>query len=196
MTDRLIITYTVGAALVTLVVMIGLFRITFGQWARPGQLVNAALAAKFEQLARAGNSSCSAGFNDSIAVLPDTARLRGSCCSAMDMHRYVEQIQGLLKYANIPEIPPDPYDIEVGLAKKLKSNYDAELTLEQQAAYDYAMANSDEQGPCCCRCWRWYVYGGLAKLLIQKYNFTGEQVTEVWNLSDGCGGPGDHVTHS
>ena len=39
------------------------------------------------------------------------------------------------------------------------------------------------------------LHGGLGKLLIQKYNFTGEQVTEVWNLSDGCGGAGDHATH-
>jgi hypothetical protein len=62
------------------------------------------------------------------------------------------------------------------------------LTPAQQAAYDYAMQHSEEHGPCCCHCWRWHVYGGLAKVLIREREFTGEQVTEIWNLSDGCGG--------
>lgn len=154
-----------------------------------------ALAAKFETLAKAGNSTCSMAFNDSIETMPDDARLQGSCCSPMDPHRYQEQVEGLKKFKDIPEIPSDPYDIPVSLAKQLKAQYDVQLTPEQQAAYDYATANSNEKGPCCCKCWRWYVYGGLAKLLIQKYGFTGEQVVEVWNLSDGCGGPGDHAGH-
>lgn len=154
-----------------------------------------ALAPKFETLSKNGNSTCSAVFADSIDMMADTGRIQGSCCSAMDMHRYTEQIEGLRKYANIREIPPDPYDIDAGLAKQLKSYYDVGLTDTEQEAYDYAMQNSHEKGPCCCRCWRWYVYGGLAKLLIQKYGFTGERVTEVWNLSDGCGGAGDHATH-
>ena len=127
--------------------------------------------------------------------MPDTARLQGSCCSPMDMHRYAEQVEGLKKYKDILEIPQNPYDIDASLAKTLKAYCDVELTPEQQKSYDYAMQNSMEKGPCCCRCWRWYVYGGLGKLLIQKYNFTGEQVTEIWNLSDGCGGAGDHATH-
>src|SRR3989344_3759223 len=147
---------------------------------------NDALAAKFERLSKNGNSSCSGAFTQSIDGMPDTSRLQGSCCSPMDMHRYAEQVTGLAKYKNIPEIPSDPYDIDTGLAKKLKAYHDVELTPEQQKAYDYAMTNSNENGPCCCTCWRWYVYGGLGKLLIQKYNFTGEQITEVWNLSDGC----------
>jgi len=154
-----------------------------------------AMAAKFESLSKSGNSTCSATFTDSIDAMPDTGRLQGSCCSPMDPHRYQEQVTGLAKFKDIPEIPSDPYDIDAALAKQLKAYYDVELTPEQQAAYDYAMQHSKEKGPCCCKCWRWYVYGGLGKLLIQKYGFTGEQVTEVWNLSDGCGGPGDHVTH-
>jgi hypothetical protein len=110
----------------------------------------------------------------------------------MDMHRYEEQVTGLKKYQDISEIPPNPYDIDAGLAQTLKAYYDIKLIPEQQKAYDYAMQNSMEKGPCCCKCWRWHVYGGLGKLLIQKYNFTGEQVTEIWNLSDGCGGAGEH----
>jgi len=159
-------------------------------------VLDTALAAKFDMLSKNGNSSCSGAFKDSIDSMPDSGRLQGSCCSPMNMHRYEEQVTGLNKYQNIPEIPSDPYNIDAGLAKNLKAYYDIELTPDQQKAYDYAMANSMEKGPCCCKCWRWYVYGGLGKLLIQKYNFTGEQVTEIWNLSDGCGGPGDHASHS
>jgi len=105
-------------------------------------------------------------------------------------------VQGLQKYKNVKEIPQDPYDIEASLAKKLQTHYDDALSSEQQRAYDYAMANSKEKGPCCCKCWRWYVYGGLGKYLIKKMGYSGKQVTEVWNLSDGCGGEGDHVNHA
>ena len=156
-------------------------------------LVNEALAAKFDYLSKHGDSSCSGTFRDSIASMPDNARLQGSCCSPMSMHRYGEQVEGLKKYQNIPEIPPDPYDIEAKLAKKLMADYDSiQLSAEEQKAYDYAMQNSDEKGPCCCKCWRWNVYGGLGKILIKNYKFTGQQVTQVWNLSDGCGGDSEH----
>ena len=154
--------------------------------------VDSVLAVRFEQLSQHGNSACSSAFKDSISMIADNARIQGSCCSPMSIHRYTEQVTGLEKYKNIPEIPPDPYDIEAKLAKKFQSYYDMELTLEEQQVYDYAMANSNEKGPCCCKCWRWYVYGGLAKYLIKDYKFTGEQITEVWNLSDGCGGDSEH----
>lgn len=154
-----------------------------------------AMAAKFDMLSKNGNSACSAAFADSIDTMPESGRIQGSCCSPMDPHRYEEQVTGLTKFKDIPEIPPNPYDIDAALAKQLKAYYDVQLTPEQQQAYDYAMQNSNEKGPCCCKCWRWYVYGGLGKLLIQKYQFTGQLVTEVWNLSDGCGGPGDHAGH-
>lgn len=156
-------------------------------------IVQTALAAKFNYLSQNGNSSCPASFKESIPSLPAGERLRGSCCSPMNLHRYTEQVEGLQKYLYILEIPPDPYDIETGLTQKLLSYYEVELTPDEQKVYDYAMANSHEKGPCCCKCWRWYVYGGLGKLLIRNYGFNGEQLTEVWNLSDGCGGAGDHL---
>ncbi len=153
-----------------------------------------ALVARFDYLSRNGNSFCSNSYRDSIASMPDNARLQGSCCSAMSMHRYTEQVKGLEKYKQFPEIPSDPYDIEAGLAKKLSSYYDTiQLSAEEQKEYDYAMQNSKEKGPCCCKCWRWNVYGGLGKYLIKNRNFTGQQVTEIWNLSDGCGGDSDHL---
>jgi len=160
-------------------------------------VVNGALAARFDYLSKNGNSSCSTSFRTSISSMPDDERLRGSCCSPMSMHRYSEQIEGLKKFKsvagqNIDKIPDDPYDIEAGLTKELMSYYDTGLTPDEQKAYDYAMQNSDEKGPCCCKCWRWYVYGGLGKYLIKNHGFTGEQVTQVWNLSDGCGGDSEH----
>lgn len=156
---------------------------------------NQALAAQFEYLSKNGNSSCSLSFKESIPNMPDNAKLQGSCCSLMNMHRYTEQVEGLKKYKDIKEIPSDPYNIDAKIAKMLLSHYDDTLTPEQQKEYDYAMQNSMEKGPCCCKCWRWYVYGGLAKYLIKNNNFNGKQITEIWNLSDGCGGPGDHVNH-
>ena len=160
-------------------------------------IVSEALAARFDYLIQNGNSSCSASFKNSIASMPDDARLQGSCCSPMLTHRYSEQIEGLKKFKssaeqNIDKIPEDPYDIKAGLAKELMAYYDMELSSEERKAYDYAMENSSEKGPCCCKCWRWYVYGGLGKYLIKNHGFTGEQVTEVWNLSDGCGGDSEH----
>ena len=131
-------------------------------------VADTALAAKFDQLSKNGNSSCSATFKDSIAGMPDTAQLQGSCCSPMNMHRYSEQVEGLKKYKDIKEIPSDPYDIDASLAKQMLAHYDDELTPEQQSAYDYAMKYSHEKGPCCCKCWRWYVYGGLGKYLIEN----------------------------
>lgn len=163
-------------------------------------IANTVLAAKFENLSQNGNSSCSAGFKDSITDMPKGQHLKGSCCSPMSIHRYSEQVEGLEQFKSIAGqdielIPDDPYDIEAGLAQELIGYYDLELTPKEQEAYDYAMLNSSEKGPCCCKCWRWYVYGGLGKYLVKNHNFTGEQLTELWNLSDGCGGAGDHVTH-
>jgi len=112
----------------------------------------------------------------------------------MSLHRYEEQVEGLKEYSDIPQIPTDPYDISVEKAKELL-NYKNTIKLsgEQQNTYNDAMKMSDEGGPCCCKCWRWGVYEGLAEYLIVIENFTAEQVAEVWNLSDGCGGEG-HAT--
>jgi len=85
--------------------------------------VSQALEEKFNYLSRSGNSACSAAFRNSISSMPDTERLRGSCCSAMNLHRYGEQVDGLKKYSDIQEIPPDPYDVEVGLACIMPDTY-------------------------------------------------------------------------
>src|SRR3989344_2354984 len=95
-------------------------------------VVNEALAARFDYLSKNGNSSCSASFRNSITSMPDDERLRGSCCSPMSVHRYSEQVEGLVKFKSAirpldelgaSKIPDDPYDIEAGLAKELISYY-------------------------------------------------------------------------
>jgi hypothetical protein len=146
------------------------------------------LRARFEHLSKNGNSNCSRQFMEAIPSMPADGRLQGSCCSPMDLHRYGEQVDGLKTFAEIDLIPPDPYDIPAPLAARLLQFYETSLSPEQQAAYDYAMQNSNERGPCCCRCWRWAVYGGLAKHLIRDRGFSGEQIARIWDLSDGCGG--------
>jgi hypothetical protein len=147
---------------------------------------------RFDYLSAHGNSTCAASFTESIARMPVTARLQGSCCSPMDRHRYGEQVQAVVKYSAIPEIPPDPYDIAAGDAQKAMRYYDLALSQNEEKAYKYAMDHSDEKGPCCCQCWRWRVYGGLRKFLIREHRFTGEQLVDVWNLSSGCGGGAEH----
>ena len=81
---------------------------------------DAALMKRFDFLSQNGNVNCSAEFEASIATMPADARLQGSCCAPMDGARYITQIKGIRKYADISEIPPDPYDIPAGLAQRLR----------------------------------------------------------------------------
>ncbi|MBI2134349.1 hypothetical protein HYU09_00015 [Candidatus Woesearchaeota archaeon] len=144
---------------------------------------------KFSKLSNAKTNFCAKA--DFINYKQDGERLQGSCCSAMDFHRYQEQIEGLKKFSKIKQVPEDPYDIPVSLAKELLGYKNGiQLTAEQQAVYDNAMKMSHEGGPCCCRCWRWDAFEGLAKYLITEHDFSSEQIAEVWDLSDGCGGKG------
>ena len=153
------------------------------------------LTARFQYLSQQGNVECSVQFEKSIATMPPDAKLQGSCCAPMDEARYRQQIEGLKKYADIAEVPPDPYDISAPLAHRLMGYYDLALNKEEQSAYDYAMQHSDMQGPCCCKCWRWKVYGGLGKYLIRTRHYTGQQLTDLWNVGQGCGGPTDTKMH-
>jgi hypothetical protein len=153
------------------------------------------LKRRFEALSQHGNVECSVQFEKSIATMPADGRLQGSCCAPMDEARYRQQIEGLKKYADIAEVPPDPYDISARLAHTLMGYYTSALNKDEQAAYDYAMEHSDMQGPCCCKCWRWKVYGGLGKYLIRTRHYTGQQLTDLWNVGQGCGGAADTKMH-
>lgn len=129
-----------------------------------------------------------------LADIPDGQRMQGSCCSPMVFHSYEEQIRGLhTQYGNQESIPSDPYNVSVKWAKHMIEYYeDTELPEEQQRMYDEAVALSDEGGPCCCKCWHWYAYGGLGKKLILEHGFTAEHVAQVWDLSGACGGSHSH----
>ncbi len=144
---------------------------------------------KFQLLSSQGNSSCSQDFRSSILSMPDDKRLQGSCCSPMVFTKYKEQVAGLKKYTDVPEVPSDPYDIPASLAKKLLE-YDTSITptTDEQKILDKAVADSPEKGYCCCKCWRWYVYEGLSKYLVREKHFTSEQITDILANSDGCGG--------
>ena len=109
----------------------------------------------------------------------------------MDLHRYQEQVEGLKQYSHISQIPEDPYDISAALAKEL-FGYQKSITLttEQQKIYDQAMELSHEGGPCCCKCWRWHAFEGQAKYLITQYNWNSQQIADLGDLQDGCGGAG------
>ena len=155
------------------------------------EMNDAALKSRFEFLSQHGNVECSTKFEASIATMAPDAKLQGSCCAPMDEARYRQQIDGLKKYSEIVEVPPDPYDISAPLAHKLMGYYDLALSKEEQAAYDYAMEHSDMQGPCCCKCWRWKVYGGLGKYLISTRHYAGQQLVDLWNIGQGCGGATD-----
>ena len=87
---------------------------SFLQTKPPGQKIpsaGVALAAKFDELSQNGNSTCMGSFVDSIKEMESGQHLQGSCCSPMSLHRYIEQVEGLKKYASVPEIPPDPIAI-------------------------------------------------------------------------------------
>ena len=143
---------------------------------------------QFNYLSKNGNSNCSAQFHDSISSMPASTRIQGSCCGPMSLHRYKEQVEALKEFAKFPEIPPDPYDIDSVLAARMLREYKAELNRVNFVKYNTAMGMSAEGGPCCCKCWRWEVLGGMGKVLIRDRHIDGKTLARIWDLTDGCGG--------
>lgn len=146
---------------------------------------------RFAVLSRRHTNQCGPQPASLTSIAVD-GRLQGSCCSPMNYERYLRQLRGLHRYDNVPEVPADPYDIPVTLAKQLIA-YDREIALSprQQSVYDEAVKLSHEHGPCCCHCWRWETFEGQAKALISRRNYSAAQIAEIWNLEDGCGGPSE-----
>lgn len=150
------------------------------------------IEARFSVLSEQRTNSCGGGKDYVGQLSADGTRIQGSCCSAMSEHSYKEQIEGLKEYSGYTIIPSDPYDVSSQWAEDMIAyNDETALTQEQQAVYDEAMEVSHE-GPCCCMCWHWYAYSGLAKYLIINEDFSAQQVADVWNLSDACGGEHNH----
>lgn len=115
--------------------------------------------------------------------------LGGQCCGALkDTKEYHEQLQALKKYSYVKDIPLNPYKTPVELAKKwIDYDNSTNLTAKEQGVYDEAMNMSKEKGPCCCKCWHYYVNEGIAKKLIKDFNFNSKQIADYWDVSDICG---------
>jgi hypothetical protein len=145
--------------------------------------------ARFAELTSAKSNYCSLDAQ-TVMGYPDDHRMQGACCNPMDRDKYRQQVDGLRRYAEIPEVPKDPYDIEAGLAKRLLG-YDETITLDagEQATFDEAMGMTEDGGPCCCQCWRWDMTEGLAKFLITEHDMPADEVAEIADLTNGCGGP-------
>jgi len=128
------------------------------------------------------------------------SNLGGQCCGVLtDIEAYEVQLQALEKFieenSNIDIIPRDPYDIPVEQAQLLTSFDKISLTAQQQGVYDKAMKMSHHGGPCCCKCWKWYVMSGLAKKLIVDYGWDEQQIAELWDTSSSCGHKEDTNMH-
>jgi|SRR5579859_1573095 len=129
--------------------------------------------------------SCVAGGTDLASTTG--MFLGGQCCGPMkDLAAYNKELQDLQQYKNIPDVPMNPYKTPVALAKKW-IDYDKSTTLSasEQAIMDQAMKMSKE-GPCCCKCWHYYVNEGIAKKMIIDYHYTSQQVAAYWDTSSIC----------
>jgi hypothetical protein len=185
-----------GAALVALALAFAVARLVSSRGVSAAELKQAetarvasgTLKQRFVLLSARHTNQCGL-TSTNLNALAVHGRLQGSCCRPMVFSRYVRQVTGLRAFAPVAEIPADPYDIPVSLAKRLTGYGNSiELNRAQQAAYDRSVELSTEHGPCCCHCWRWYALKGQAMALISRRQYSAAQVAQVWNLEDGCGG--------
>jgi hypothetical protein len=189
MSRRIVIAVALGLAAIAL--LVGVDR-SSGPSAHgkptPGATALAGSDAKFSFLAAQNSNSCSLDAKQ-VRSDPSQMRLQGSCCSAMDRASYKGQVNGLREFAALPQIPVDPYDVSVGLAKRLL-NYDRNLHLNpaRKSIYKRAMSMTSEGAPCCCFCWRWIAFRGLSKLLIVRKHWPAPKLARLISLLDGCGG--------
>lgn len=74
--------------------------------------------------------------------------------------------QGRLSAA-IAQIPADSYGIPAGLARRpIRYQLTMHVMPAQRRICDAAMRLTSEKGPCCCGCWRWTAFQGLARYVI------------------------------
>ena len=148
-------------------------------------------AEKFAYLASQTSNTCGLQAEG----ISSFGSIQGSCCAPMDLHTYQEQVEALKTYAEILQIPPDPYDVSAEQARELLTfKEEIELTAPQQNTYQQAAELSEEGGPCCCQCWHWDAYEGLAKYLITDLGWGAQQVADLWDMSSACGGAGHNHT--
>jgi len=130
--------------------------------------------------------SCVAG-DSTLSATTTGIYLGGQCCGSMKgLTDYTKELQNLQQYKNIPDVPMNPYKTPVALAKKW-IDYDkvTNLTPSEQATMDEAMHLSKE-GPCCCKCWHYFVNEGIAKKMIKDYHYSAAQVAAYWDTSSIC----------
>lgn len=141
------------------------------------------------------------GTNTIMQMSEDDTNLGGQCCGAlMDAESYEIQLRALNEFigenGDIDLIPRDPYDVSVTHTQELIAlDKDIILDEQQQEIYDEAVEMSHHGGPCCCKCWKWYMMAGLAKKLIVDYGWDEHQITELWDTSSSCGHEEDTDMH-
>ena len=126
----------------------------------------------------------------------------GQCCGALtDITAYRIQLETIehfiVENGGRDIIPADPYDLTVEVSQQL-TQIDKDITLssEQQMTFDNAVAMSHHGGPCCCKCWKWFVMSGLAKNLIVEEKWNQNQIAELWDISSSCGHAEDTDMHA
>jgi hypothetical protein len=154
-----------------------------------GPMAGMSMRARFDYLSRQHSNNC--GLQpSSFASMPATARFQGACCGPMDAKLYpdyVKQIHALAHYDH-SFVPSDPYNMSVGLARRLVAFNDTILlTHAQQQVYNEAFKFAPDGAPCCCHCWRWTAFEGQAKYFIARRHYTARQIGTLWGLDDGCG---------
>lgn len=152
--------------------------------------VSLTIKERFEYLDRQSTNAC--GLQPETVSRLEVERLQGACCGPMVLGEYRRQVAGLLEHFGDHEIvPTDPYDVSTEWADRwIAYDADTELTPEQRSTFAAAKEESHEGGPCCCKCWRYYAYSGVAKHMLVEQGVTAERIARLWDLSNGCGGHG------
>ena len=188
MNRRLLITGLFAAAAIAIAAIATATRLNASA---PDGMMTGGVHASFSQLAEQHTNSCGLQAPE-LAAHEQHMRLQGSCCTAMDEPSYNAQLAGLRPYADIRQIPQNPYDISVPLARRLVGyQRTIHLTASQEATYRRAMAMSPEKGPCCCHCWRWTAFQGMSDYLIARRGWHAQPLANLIGLVDGCGGKRD-----
>jgi len=133
------------------------------------------------------------GAESILGMATSDKNLGGQCCGTLTNHEaYAIQLntiqQFIEKNGGKGLIPDDPYDLSVTEAQRLtRLDTDIVLTADELQTFDDAVEMSHHGGPCCCKCWKWYVMSGLAKELIQNEGWNKHQIAEMWDISSSCG---------
>lgn len=163
---------------------------------RAAQISPAASGAEFGYLAAQDSNRCGLQAAEIMKMQPG-AMLQGSCCDPMNLASFRYQVTTLRRYSGLAAIPPDPYSISAGLARRLIGDErNIALSGGEQKTFRQAISMTADKAPCCCHCWRWDMTTGLARYLISARHWNSRQVAEVVDLVHGCGGPYERGSYS